>query len=38
MDRPGDELRRLMDTLIAEWKRQAGEMLAKHGQQAPVDW
>jgi hypothetical protein len=28
----------LMDQLIAEWKRQAGEMLYKHGYEVPKDW
>ncbi|HSR30124.1 MAG TPA: aldehyde ferredoxin oxidoreductase C-terminal domain-containing protein [Anaerolineae bacterium] len=31
LDRPMDELRDLMDQLIAEWKRQAGEVLCKYG-------
>lgn len=35
LDRPVDELRRLMGRLIDEWKRQAGAMLAKYGRRAP---
>jgi aldehyde:ferredoxin oxidoreductase len=38
LDRPVTELRTLMDQLIAEWKRQAGEMLYKHGYEVPKDW
>jgi aldehyde:ferredoxin oxidoreductase len=38
LDRPVDELRRLMELLIGEWKRQAGEIMYKHGQNAPADW
>jgi aldehyde:ferredoxin oxidoreductase len=38
LNRPVEELRTLMDQLIAEWKRQAGEMLHKYGYKAPDDW
>jgi len=31
LDRPPDELQALMDLLIGEWKRQAGEVLARFG-------
>lgn len=34
LDRPADELRGLMDLLIGEWKRQAGEVLARFGYDA----
>jgi aldehyde:ferredoxin oxidoreductase len=34
LDRPPDELRALMDLLIGEWKRQAGEVLARFGYEA----
>jgi hypothetical protein len=27
-----------MELLIAEWKHQAGEMMYKHGLNAPADW
>jgi len=36
LDRPAAELRALMDGLIAEWKRQAGEVLNKYGYESPV--
>ncbi len=35
LDRPPDELRALMNLLIVEWKRQAGEVLARFGYEAP---
>ena len=35
LDRPPDELRALMDLLIAEWKKQAGEVLAHLGYNVP---
>jgi aldehyde:ferredoxin oxidoreductase len=38
LERPVVELRMLMDQLIATWKRQAGEMLYKHGHQPGEDW
>jgi aldehyde:ferredoxin oxidoreductase len=38
LDRPVDDLRGLMELLIAEWKRQAGEMMYKHGVNTPPDW
>ena len=34
LDRPPDELVTLMGHLIAEWKRQAGEVLARFGYRA----
>jgi hypothetical protein len=36
LDRPAAELRALMDGLIAEWKRQAGEIMYKYGYDSPV--
>jgi aldehyde:ferredoxin oxidoreductase len=38
LERPVDELRMLMDKLIATWKRQAGEILYKYGHQPAEDW
>jgi aldehyde:ferredoxin oxidoreductase len=38
LDRPAGELRRLMDRLIAEWKRQAGGILYKYGYEIPEGW
>jgi aldehyde:ferredoxin oxidoreductase len=38
LDRPASDLGRLMELLIDEWKHQAGEMLYKHGLEAPADW
>jgi len=35
LDRPPDELRALMDLLIGEWKRQAGDVLGRFGYEAP---
>ncbi len=35
--RPADGLRALMDDLIAEWQRQAGEVLSKYGYQVTWD-
>ncbi|MCL7455508.1 MAG: hypothetical protein M8467_20935, partial [Anaerolineae bacterium] len=32
------ELRSLMDQLLGEWKRQAAEVLYRHGQPVPGDW
>jgi aldehyde:ferredoxin oxidoreductase len=37
VDRPAAELRALMDLLIAEWKRQAGDMLDKYGYKGSAD-
>jgi len=34
LDRPPDELQTLMDLLIGEWKRQAGDVLARFGYEA----
>jgi aldehyde:ferredoxin oxidoreductase len=36
--RPQEALRGLMDQLIAEWKRQAGEILYKYGYDIPAGW
>jgi aldehyde:ferredoxin oxidoreductase len=38
LGRPVDELRTLMDQLLAEWKHQAAEVLYRHGQGVPGDW
>ncbi len=38
LGRPADELRGLMDRLIAEWKKQAAAVMYKYGYQAPADW
>jgi aldehyde:ferredoxin oxidoreductase len=38
LGRPTAELRSLMDELIVEWKRQAGEVLYRHGQPVPSGW
>jgi aldehyde:ferredoxin oxidoreductase len=38
LERPVDELRILMEQLIATWKRQAGEMLYKYGHQPGENW
>jgi aldehyde:ferredoxin oxidoreductase len=38
LGRPAAELRALMDELIAEWKRQAAEVLYRHGQPVPNGW
>jgi aldehyde:ferredoxin oxidoreductase len=38
LDRQSDELRVLMDLLIAEWKRQAAEVMYKYGYEAPPGW
>jgi len=38
LGRPVAELRALMDELIAEWKRQAGDVLYKYGYESPEDW
>jgi hypothetical protein len=35
LDHPPGELQSLMDVLIDEWKRQAGEVLARFGYEAP---
>ena len=35
LGRPVAELRALMDELIAEWKRQAGDVLYKYGYESP---
>ena len=37
MHRPAEELRALMDKLIAEWQRQAGEVMYKYGYEIP-EW
>ena len=34
LDRPVEELERLMQMLIEEWKRQAGEMMRRFGYEA----
>jgi aldehyde:ferredoxin oxidoreductase len=36
LDRPVTELRALMDGLITEWKRQAGEIMYKYGHESRV--
>jgi hypothetical protein len=38
LHRPVDELRVLMDLLIAEWKRQAADLMHKYGYDVPSDW
>ena len=38
LDCPVEEVRVLMDMLIEEWKRQAGDVLAKFGYDLPEDW
>lgn len=38
LGRPVDELRNLMDLLIREWQRQAGEVLYKFGHSVPGGW
>ena len=38
LERPAAELRTLMDQLIVEWKRQAGEMMYKYGYEDPEGW
>jgi aldehyde:ferredoxin oxidoreductase len=38
LGRPESELRALMDALIAEWKRQAGDVLYKCGYEIPQGW
>jgi aldehyde:ferredoxin oxidoreductase len=38
LGRPAAELCSLMDELIAEWKRQAAEVLYRHGHPVPGDW
>jgi hypothetical protein len=38
LGRPERELRDLMDSLIIEWKRQAGQVLYRYGFEAPGDW
>lgn len=38
LDRPAADLRTLMDQLIAEWKRQAGEAMCKYGYEGLEDW
>jgi aldehyde:ferredoxin oxidoreductase len=38
LERPAEELRTLMDRLIVEWKRQAGEMMYKYGYELPEGW
>jgi aldehyde:ferredoxin oxidoreductase len=38
LDRPVEELRALMEQLIAEWKRQAAVVMYKHGHEIRDDW
>jgi aldehyde:ferredoxin oxidoreductase len=38
LERPEQDLCELMDQLIAEWKRQAAEILYKYGYEAPARW
>lgn len=38
LDRSADELRSLLDQLIAEWTRQAAEILYKHGYEHSTSW
>ena len=38
LERPVDELRALLDQLIVEWKRQAGEVMHKYGYEEPAGW
>jgi aldehyde:ferredoxin oxidoreductase len=38
LDRPVAELRGLMDLLIAEWKRQAADLMDRYGHELPADW
>jgi aldehyde:ferredoxin oxidoreductase len=38
LHRPADELRVLMELLIAEWKRQATEVMHKYGYEVPPSW
>ena len=38
LERPAAELRMLMDQLILEWKRQAGETMSKYGYEVPKGW
>jgi aldehyde:ferredoxin oxidoreductase len=38
LGRPAEELRMLMEQLIAEWKRQAGHMMFKYGHELPADF
>jgi aldehyde:ferredoxin oxidoreductase len=38
LDRPQTELVVLMEQLITEWKRQAGEILCKYGYELPTRW
>jgi aldehyde:ferredoxin oxidoreductase len=38
LHRPPAELRALLDSLIAEWQRQAGEVLYRHGYGTSIPW
>ena len=38
LERPAAELRTLMDQLIVEWKRQAGDTMYKYGYEDPEGW
>jgi aldehyde:ferredoxin oxidoreductase len=38
LERPASELRELMDLLIAEWRRQAGDVLHKFGHEPAEGW
>jgi aldehyde:ferredoxin oxidoreductase len=38
LNRPPAELQLLMDWLITEWRRQAGDLLYRFGYQVPADW
>ena len=38
LDRPVEAVRKLMDQLIAEWRRQAGAVMSKYGHALPPDW
>ena len=38
LDRPPAELLVLMEQLIAEWKRQAGDILFRYGYELPASW
>jgi aldehyde:ferredoxin oxidoreductase len=38
LNRPERDLLEMMDQLIAEWKRQTGDVLYKYGYEAPTGW
>jgi len=38
LGRSADDLRDQMNVLIAEWKRQAGQVMYKYGYEVPEDW